>query len=98
MTAALEPFVEQLRDAADNRQRAQLLLSCPDATLLRCQEAAARICTRTDFEAGCQLVALRIAALLAVRDAAGCLPMAIARPLENWRAALARYAAGLPPA
>lgn len=93
MTGQL-PILDQLRAAADNRERAQLLLQCPDEIVLRHEPALRQLCERAGFSAGADFVVLRAAAQLAVRDPDGALPMRLARPLEDYRRALALYAAG----
>ena len=89
MTEAL-PIVAQIRNAADHRERAALLLQCPDAAFLACVAQLADACRDCGFVTGAKFVDLRFGALNAVRDAQG-LPPAWYREA---RAAFASFAAG----
>lgn len=95
--SALLPIIDQLHRASDDRERARLLLSCPDGTLLKYADIFAMACQRVRFEAGWELVTLRVAAAQAVRDEAGLLPAELAGRLEALRAAMARFVAGPAP-
>lgn len=88
------PILDQLRDAADNRERIALLLRCPDVALLRHAEEMVHLLRRVNSDAGAEFVVMRWAALVAVRDEAGLLPIKIAGQLEDFRAAAAHYVAG----
>ncbi|MER8380694.1 hypothetical protein [Mesorhizobium sp. M1399] len=88
------PIIDQLHNADDDRGRADVLLRCPDATLLKYGEVFLRACRQ--FPAGELFVQERILAMRAVRSAAGGLPGALALELETLRAELTAYAAGAP--
>lgn len=90
------PIIEQLQNAPGDRQRADLLLRCPDSIVLKYAEPIAAICRRASFEAGELFVHSRVAALLSVRNAAGGLPGKLAMDMEMLRAVLAAFAAGAP--
>ncbi|MEQ9247048.1 MAG: hypothetical protein RLO21_13755 [Nitratireductor sp.] len=89
----LLPIVEQMRDADDDRARAALLLRCPDRVLLEHGEEICTACRRAHFEPGEVFVLLRTTALQAVRHSNGELPDNLARPLEQYREAMARFVA-----
>lgn len=93
MTTLL-PIIDQMQAAPDDRERARVLLSCPDLILAKYADVFEAACRRAGFEAGAMLVQLRVDALRAVRDEAGLLPARIAGPLDELRTALARFAAG----
>ncbi|SFQ10307.1 hypothetical protein [Nitratireductor indicus] len=90
----LLPIIEQMHNAADDRARADILLRCPDGVMLKYADVFRDACRRAAFDPGETLVHYREAALMAVRDANGLLPPAIAGPLEELRQAMARFAAG----
>ena len=92
MTDTMLPIIRQLRDARDDRVRADLLLRISDTILLKYADVIADACA--SFGDGVAFLDLRVAALRATRDAAGLLPERQARPLDALRAAMARYAAG----
>lgn len=87
------PVIRQMHDAADDRGRAAILLSLPDAVLLKHADVFAHACHRHGFSVGEEFVTLRYAAMHAVRDAAGLLPASVTESLDTYRAALARFVA-----
>jgi hypothetical protein len=88
------PLIREMHDAPDDRARAEILLRLPDAVVLRHAPIFAEACRRARFEDGFVFVELRVAALMATRDAAGLLPARTVQELDALRAALARYCAG----
>lgn len=88
------PIIQQLHDADSDRERADILLRCPDALILKYAQVFEGACRH--FEAGRIFVERRLAILLAVRNSAGGLPGKLALDLEVLRAELVAYAAGAP--
>ncbi|NUR12336.1 MAG: hypothetical protein HOQ20_10915 [Bradyrhizobium sp.] len=88
------PIVEQMHNADGDRARADVLLRCPDAVLLKYETVFLNACRH--FPAGELFVLQRSNAMRMVRSAAGGLPGSIALELETLRAELAAYAAGAP--
>lgn len=89
----MRPVIRQMHDASDDRGRAEILLSLPDAVLLKHVDVFAAACHRHGFSVGEDFVTLRHAAMHAVRDQAGLLPLSVAVSLDTYRAALARFVA-----
>ncbi|MBZ9856739.1 hypothetical protein LB566_23385 [Mesorhizobium sp. CA13] len=88
------PIIDQLHNADGDRDRADVLLRCPDALMLKYETVFLNACKH--FPAGELFVLQRSNAMRMVRSAAGGLPGAIALELETLRAELAAYAAGAP--
>ncbi|MBZ9986080.1 hypothetical protein LB572_03100 [Mesorhizobium sp. BH1-1-5] len=88
------PIIDQLHNADGDRARADVLLRCPDAVVLKYEKVFLHACR--DFPAGELFVLQRTNAMHMVRSAAGGLPAAIALELETLRAELSAYAAGAP--
>jgi hypothetical protein len=88
------PIVDQLHNANDDRGRADVLLRCPDALLLKYEGVFLNACR--EFPAGELFVLHRTIAMRHVRSAAGGLPGGLALELETLRAELVAYAAGAP--
>lgn len=86
--------ITQLREAAHNRVRAQILLQVPDALLLVYGSSLVAICVLEGFPEATDFVAIRQAALHATRDAHGLLDGALAALLEGCRRDFSSYAAG----
>lgn len=86
------PMIDQLHNAGDNRGRADVLLRCPDAVMLKYETVFLNACR--EFPAGELFVLQRTNAMRAVRSPAGGLPGALALELETLRAELTAYAAG----
>lgn len=87
-------FIDQMHNAADDRGRADILLRCPDAIVLKYESAFLNACR--EFPAGELFVLQRTVAMRHVRSAAGGLPGKLALMLETLRAELTAYAAGAP--
>lgn len=94
MTGDKIPIIDQLHNAADDRGRADVLLRCPDAVMLKYETAFLNACR--EFPAGELFVLQRTNAMRAVRSAAGGLPGKTALELETLRAELTAFAAGAP--
>lgn len=88
------PLIDQMHNADGDRDRAAVLLRCPDALLLKYESAFLNACRQ--FEAGEQFVLLRTNAMRMTRSEVGGLPGKVALELETLRAELAAYAAGAP--
>lgn len=88
------PMIDQMHNANDDRGRADVLLRCPDAVLLKYETVFLNACRQ--FPAGELFVLQRTNAMRSVRSAAGGLPGALALELETLRAELTAYAAGAP--
>lgn len=86
------PMIDQLHNAFDDRARADVLLRCPDAVMLKYETPFLNACR--EFPAGEHFVLQRTNAMRMVRNAAGGLPGAIALELETLRAELTAFAAG----
>lgn len=94
MSDSVLHILEQLQDAAGNRERARILLRVPDAIMIAYGGHFGEECRRRTFEAGWEFCTIRWALMSAVRDEHGLLPETPARELEQWRVALSRFAAG----
>lgn len=94
------PIIRQMHDAADDRARADILLRCPDAVLLKYYEVFCAACTRAKFQLGLDYLASRLGPLLAVRDAHGFLPSEMEATASAVRQDMALLTAGTaqPPA
>jgi hypothetical protein len=88
------PILQQFTRATSDQERAALLLRWPDVVIVTARGAAEAHCRRTGFDAGAYFIDLRCAALQAARDPNGLLPETVSRPLEQCRAAMARFAGG----
>lgn len=88
------PIIDQLHNADGDRQRADVLLRCSDAVMLKYETPFLNACRQ--FPAGEAFVLLRTLAMRAVRSEVGGLPGKLALELETLRAELAAYAAGAP--
>lgn len=84
------PIIAQLHNAVDDRERARILLQCPDAVLMKYREVFEAACRRAQFELGEQYIAWRRAGWHAVRNAEGRLP----DDHEDVRKAFAAFADG----
>lgn len=93
MTDTMLPLIREMHDAADDRDRAGILLILPDAVLMKHREIFEAACHRARFEAGLQFIAARHAAWHQKRLDDGTLPDG---PLDTMRAALAAFAYGRP--
>lgn len=87
------PFIEQLHACRTDRDRAEVLLRCPDNVMLVYQQAFAGACRLEGLK---NFVALRVACLCATRSEVGGLPGGLALELETLRAEVAAFAAGAP--
>lgn len=96
MTHSKLPIIDQLHNADTDRQRADVLLRCPDAILLKYSEVFER--AARDFPDGLAFVQFRVAAMMAVRSEVGGLPGTLALELEELRQALVFFASAPPPA
>lgn len=90
----LTPLVRQMHEAADDRQRALLLLKLPDSILLKYAGEIDGACRRAHFDAGRAFVLERVTSMRAIRDDAGVLPPAAQVTLVGMRRLLADYASG----
>lgn len=90
------PIIRQMHDADGARARADILLRCPDAILLKHAQVFRDACQRSGFEAGSLFVDSRVALMCATRNAAGGLPGGLAMEAEAMRAEFAAFAAGAP--
>jgi hypothetical protein len=90
------PNIAQMHGCNSDRERADVLLRCPDAVLLKYSAVFDDACRRVSFEAGRLFIAGRLAVLHATRNAAGGLPGGLALELETMRAELTAFAAGAP--
>lgn len=88
------PMIDQMHNADGDRGRADVLLRCPDAILLKYENVFLNACKH--FAAGELFVLHRTLAMRAVRSEAGGLPGALAMELEMLRAELTAFAAGAP--
>lgn len=88
------PIIQQMHDANGDRARADILLRCPDAIILKYADVFMNACKA--FPAGQMFVIKRVDAMMAVRSEVGGLPGGKALELETLRAELAAYAAGAP--
>lgn len=86
------PIIDQLINADGDRARIDVLMQCPDAVLLKYQNAFLRAFRL--FEPGAYFVLLRTTAMRAVRSTTGALPEGLAADLETLRAELVAFAAG----
>lgn len=96
MTDSMLPIIRQMLEADGDRARADILLRCPDAILLKHAETFRHACQKAGFAAGPMFVDGRVALMLAVRNSAGGLPGRLAMEAEQMRAELAAFAAGAP--
>ncbi len=94
MTDSMLPILRQMRDADGDRERAKLLLACPDSVILNYCSTLDHICEKARFAAGQDFIRLRFANLLAVRGADGNLPIPVAHHFEDFRAGFAHFANG----
>lgn len=85
--------VHKLREAKSHAERAQILLSLPDAITLEHADRLATVCAQARFQAGVDFLAVRVAAMQANRDAHGLLPRSIGIELDAWRVAFSEVAA-----
>jgi len=88
------PILDQMHNASGDRERAAILLRCPDAVMLKYETAFLNACRQ--FEPGELFVLMRTNAMRAVRSDVGGLPGKAAMELETLRAELAAFAAGAP--
>jgi len=65
------PIIRQFHEAANDEERAQLLLMVSDAVLMKYREVFEAACRRAGFEAGLQFIDWRRAAWHAVRGPDG---------------------------
>ena len=86
------PIIDQLHNAEDDRARADLLLRCSDAIMLKYETVFLNACRH--FPAGELFVLQRTNAMRMVRSVAGGLPGGVALEIETLRAELAAFAAG----
>lgn len=94
MTDSMLPIIRQLHDADGDQARARVLLAMPDAVLLKYAGTISDACTRAMFQAGAEFVLRRAVIMKAVRGRDGLLPAPIADDFEQFRAAMAAFAAG----
>lgn len=90
MTDTLMPIIRQMHDAPDDRARAVILLTVPDAVLMKYREVFEAACRRARFDNGLEFIAWRRAGWNAVREPDGRLK----DQFEAVREAFAAYAAG----
>ena len=67
----MHPIVDQFRDAANDAERARLLLTCPYSTLLECHLLFQHYCRKASFRPGEEYVDVTVAALHATRTPEG---------------------------
>ncbi|RWG76153.1 MAG: hypothetical protein EOQ69_32450 [Mesorhizobium sp.] len=94
MTDTMLPMLRQLYDADGNRARADMLLRMPDSVMLKYRGSIVECCRRASFEVGLAFVDLRVAVLLAVRDANGRAPADLEGVAEKCRDSLAAFVNG----
>jgi hypothetical protein len=87
-------IIDELRAAATGRAIAGLLLRVPDAIVLSHGVQLQAECMRKRFAAGATFLDHRAAALAAVRDAHGLIPMSLGLEVESWRETFSVFAAG----
>lgn len=88
------PVVRQIHEAADDRERARLLLKLPDTIMLKYADVFDTACRRAQFDAGQAFILERVTAMRAIRDDRGVLPPATQVTLVGLRRLLADYASG----
>lgn len=71
MMDAMLPVIRQMHDAESDRERARILLTVPDAVLMKYREVFEGACRRVQFEAGLQFIDIRRAEWCAVRGPDG---------------------------
>lgn len=94
MSDSMIPIIRQLHDADGDRARARVLLSMPDAILLKYAGTIGEACERVEFAAGAEYVLRRVVIMKATRDADGLLPAPIAADFTTFRVAFASFAQG----
>lgn len=87
------PIIHQLVDAATHQERAAQLLRLSDGLIHAIGPELRLACHQLRFAAGEHFLAVRMAAVLALRDAHGLLPEGVARQAEYWRETMSRFAA-----
>jgi hypothetical protein len=86
------PVAQQIIDAHSHAERAAIVLRLSDDLIHEQFDELKRACLGENFSAGAHYLSLRLAAQLAVRDAAGQLPMPATAELELWRRGLVAMA------
>lgn len=71
MTVTTLPIIRQMYDADGDRQRATILLSVPDAVLMKYRPAFEGACMQAGFDLGLQFIEFRRASWHAVRGVNG---------------------------
>ncbi len=94
MTDSMLPILRQLYDADGDRERADVLLRMPDSVVLKYHDVIAAACRRGAFETGVKFLAVRVSLSLAVRDSTGLPPADLAGMVDQFRIAMAEFAAG----
>lgn len=94
MNDSMLPILRQLHDADGDRARADTLLRMPDSVMLKYPMVIDGACRRAGFEAGMNYLSLRIALSISVRDSQGLQPAGLVAKAEQFRAAMAEFAAG----
>lgn len=87
------PIIRQMHDADGDRERAKILLACPDLILLKFAGVLDEACQRARFAQGSEYLLSRIATMRAVRGADGLLPADRAADFDAIREKFARFAA-----
>ncbi|MCO5071120.1 MAG: hypothetical protein M9944_07935 [Rhizobiaceae bacterium] len=88
------PIIRQMHEADGDGERARILLSVPDKTLLKYRGAFVQACRRAQFELGETYVLLRDNAMGMVRDHHGNLPKDRALALREVRTAMIALSEG----
>lgn len=91
---SMTPQIREMLDAANDRARADVLLRCPDAVLIKHAEIFTRCCERASFQTGKLFVAARVAAMHAVRNRQGTLPEPLRSSAARIHAEVAIFASG----
>lgn len=89
---AMFPAARQIVEARNDRARAALVLRLSDDLIHEYFDELKAACMEAGFAAGTHYISLRLAAQLAIRDAAGRMPAQTADELEIWRRGLASIA------
>lgn len=92
MTDSMLPILRQMHEADGDRERAKLLLACPDMVLIKYCEAFDKACARAQFHAGQDYILRRLTNMRAVRGPDGNLPRGLAQDFDELRTRFAAFA------
>ncbi|MEO8684924.1 MAG: hypothetical protein ABI414_08805 [Devosia sp.] len=87
-------LVDRIAVAANQAERAALLLAAPDDVVLAKAGALSEVCIEAGFQDGLNFINVRVATLCAKRLPSGELPDALRDQVEYWRNGLAAIAGG----